>query len=178
MAMLATHISAAAGAFTWMLAEQIRFGKASALGIVTGMVAGLGTITPASGFVGPGGALIIGISAGLVCFYATIYIKRHLKIDDSLDVFPVHGVGGILGTMLTAVFASNSLGVFSGQEDISIVSQLGVQGIGVIATIAYTGVVTWLILKVTDALVGNRVDEDQEQEGLDLVSHNERGYDL
>jgi Amt family ammonium transporter len=178
MAMLATHISAAAGAFTWMLAEQVRFGKASALGIVTGMVAGLGTITPASGFVGPGGALIIGISAGLVCFYATIYIKRHLKIDDSLDVFPVHGVGGILGTMLTAVFASNSLGVFSGQEDISIVSQLGVQGIGVIATIAYTGVVTWLILKVTDALVGNRVDEDQEQEGLDLVSHNERGYDL
>lgn len=178
MAMLATHISAAAGAFTWMLAEQARFGKASALGIVTGMVAGLGTITPASGFVGPGGALIIGISAGLVCFYATIYIKRHLKIDDSLDVFPVHGVGGILGTMLTAVFASNSLGVFSGQEDISIVSQLGVQGIGVIATIAYTGVVTWLILKVTDALVGNRVDEDQEQEGLDLVSHNERGYDL
>jgi Amt family ammonium transporter len=161
-----------------MLAEQVRFGKASALGIVTGMVAGLGTITPASGFVGPGGALIIGISAGLVCFYATIYIKRHLKIDDSLDVFPVHGVGGILGTMLTAVFASNSLGVFSGQEDISIVSQLGVQGIGVIATIAYTGVVTWLILKVTDALVGNRVDEDQEQEGLDLVSHNERGYDL
>ena len=178
MAMLATHISAAAGAFTWMLAEQVRFGKASALGIVTGMVAGLGTITPASGFVGPGGALIIGISAGLVCFYATIYIKRHLKIDDSLDVFPVHGVGGILGTMLTAVFASNSLGVFSGQEDISIVSQLGVQGIGVIATIAYTGVVTWLILKVTDALVGNRVDEDQEQEGLDVVSHNERGYDL
>ncbi|NCF33984.1 MAG: ammonium transporter [Proteobacteria bacterium] len=178
MAMLATHISAAAGAFTWMLAEQVRFGKASALGIVTGMVAGLGTITPASGFVGPGGALIIGISAGLVCFYATIYIKRHLKIDDSLDVFPVHGVGGILGTMLTAVFASNSLGVFSGQEDIDIVSQLGVQGIGVIATIAYTGVVTWLILKVTDALVGNRVDEDQEQEGLDLVSHNERGYDL
>ncbi|MEC9155353.1 MAG: ammonium transporter, partial [Pseudomonadota bacterium] len=107
MAMLATHISAAAGAFTWMLAEKVRFGKPSALGIVTGMVAGLGTITPASGFVGPGGALIIGISAGLVCFYATIYIKQRLKIDDSLDVFPVHGVGGILGTLLTAVFASN-----------------------------------------------------------------------
>ncbi len=178
MAMLATHISAAAGAFTWMLAEQMRFGKPSALGIVTGMVAGLGTITPASGFVGPGGALVIGISAGFVCFYATMYIKQRLKIDDSLDVFPVHGVGGILGTLLTAVFASNALGVFSGQEEISIVSQLGVQAIGVIATIVYTGVVTWLILKLTDALVGNRVDEDQEQEGLDLVAHNERGYDL
>ena len=178
MAMLATHISAAAGAFTWMLAEKIRFGKPSALGIVTGMVAGLGTITPASGFVGPGGALIIGISAGVVCFYATIYIKQRLKIDDSLDVFPVHGVGGILGTLLTAVFASNALGVFSGQEDIVITSQLGVQAIGVVSTIVYTGVVTWLILKLTDVLVGNRVDEDQEQEGLDLVSHNERGYDL
>lgn len=178
MAMLATHISAAAGAFTWMLAEKVRFGKPSALGIVTGMVAGLGTITPASGFVGPGGALIIGISAGLVCFYATIYIKQRLKIDDSLDVFPVHGVGGILGTLLTAIFASNALGVFSGQEDIVISSQLGVQAIGVVATVVYTGTVTWFILKLTDVLVGNRVDEDQEQEGLDLVAHNERGYDL
>ena len=178
MAMLATHISAAAGAFTWMLAEKVRFGKPSALGIVTGMVAGLGTITPASGFVGPGGALIIGISAGLVCFYATIYIKQRLKIDDSLDVFPVQGVGGILGTLLTAVFASNALGVFSGQEDIVISSQLGVQAIGVVATVVYTGTVTWFILKLTDVLVGNRVDEDQEQEGLDLVAHNERGYDL
>lgn len=178
MAMLATHISAAAGAFTWMLAEKVRFGKPSALGIVTGMVAGLGTITPASGFVGPGGALIIGISAGLVCFYATIYIKQRLKIDDSLDVFPVHGIGGILGTLLTAVFASNALGVFSGQEDIVISSQLGVQAIGVVATVVYTGTVTWFILKLTDVLVGNRVDEDQEQEGLDLVAHNERGYDL
>ena len=178
MAMLATHISAAAGAFTWMLAEKVRFGKPSALGIVTGMVAGLGTITPASGFVGPGGALLIGISAGLVCFYATIYIKQRLKIDDSLDVFPVHGVGGILGTLLTAVFASNALGVFSGQEDIVISSQLGVQAIGVVATVVYTGTVTWFILKLTDVLVGNRVDEDQEQEGLDLVAHNERGYDL
>ena len=178
MAMLATHISAAAGAFTWMVMERIRFGKASALGIVTGMVAGLGTITPASGFVGPGGALLIGISAGVICFFATIYIKQRLKIDDSLDVFPVHGVGGILGTLLTGVFASNALGVFSGQEEISIVSQVGTQAIGVAATVVYTAIVTWGILKLTDVLVGNRVDEDQEQEGLDLVSHNERGYDL
>jgi Amt family ammonium transporter len=178
MAMLVTHISAATGAFTWMVMERIRFGKASALGIVTGMVAGLGTITPASGYVGPGGALIIGLSAGVVCFYATIYIKQRLKIDDSLDVFPVHGVGGILGMLLTGVFASNALGVFSGQEEIAIASQVGTQALGVVATALYTAVVTWGILKFTDVMVGNRVDEDQEQEGLDLVSHNERGYDL
>ena len=115
MAMLVTHISAAMGACTWMLLEKWKYGKASALGAVTGMVAGLGTITPASGYVGPGGALIIGLCAGLVCFYATGYIKRTLKIDDSLDVFPVHGVGGILGTLLTGIFASNALGVFGGQ---------------------------------------------------------------
>ena len=139
MAMLVTHISAATGAFTWMVMERIRFGKASALGIVTGMVAGLGTITPASGYVGPGGALIIGLSAGVVCFYATIYIKQRLKIDDSLDVFPVHGVGGILGMLLTGVFASNALGVFSGQEDIAITSQVGTQALGVVATVLYTG---------------------------------------
>ena len=178
MAMLVTHISAATGAFTWMVMERIRFGKASALGIVTGMVAGLGTITPASGYVGPGGALIIGLSAGVICFFATIYIKQRLKIDDSLDVFPVHGVGGILGMLLTGVFASNALGVFSGQEEITIASQVGTQALGVVATALYTAVVTWGILKFTDAMVGNRVDEDQEQEGLDLVSHNERGYDL
>jgi len=178
MAMLVTHISAAAGAFTWMCAEWVRYGKPSALGAVTGMVAGLGTITPASGFVGPAGALVIGLSAGLVCFAATNYIKRTLKIDDSLDVFPVHGVGGILGTLLTGVFASNALGLFSGQEEINIASQLGTQAIGVIATIVYTAIVTFIILKVTDVLVGNRVSPDEEQEGLDLISHNERGYDL
>jgi len=117
MAMLATHMSAAAGAFTWMCAEWIRFGKPSALGAVTGMVAGLGTITPASGFVGPAGALVIGMSAGFVCFNATIFLKQKLGIDDSLDVFPVHGVGGALGTILAGVFASSSLGIFSGQGD-------------------------------------------------------------
>ncbi|MCX7064732.1 MAG: ammonium transporter, partial [Proteobacteria bacterium] len=109
MAMLVTHIAASAGAFVWMIAEWIRFGKPSALGAVTGMVAGLGTITPASGFVGPAGALLIGLSAGLLCFTATNYLKRTLHVDDSLDVFPVHGVGGILGTLLTGVFASNAL---------------------------------------------------------------------
>ena len=178
MAMLATHISAAAGAMTWMIAEWVRYGKPSALGAVTGMVAGLGTITPASGFVGPGGALIIGISGGIVCFFATNYIKRSLKIDDSLDVFPVHGVGGALGTLLTAVFASNALGVFSGQGGVEIGGQLVSQAIGVGVTFVYTAVVTFLILKVTGAIVGNRVSEEEEVEGLDLVMHNERGYDL
>ena len=178
MAMLVTHVSAAAGACTWMLLERINHGKASALGAVTGMVAGLGTITPASGFVGPGGGLIIGLSAGFVCYYATGYIKRTLKIDDSLDVFPVHGVGGILGTLLTGVFASNALGVFGGQEDITIGAQVSTQTIGIVSSIVYTAVVTFLILKVTDILVGNRVDEEDEMQGLDLVSHDERGYDL
>jgi Amt family ammonium transporter len=178
MAMLVTHISAATGACTWMLLERWKYGKASALGAVTGMVAGLGTITPASGYVGPGGALIIGLCAGVVCFYATGYIKRTLKIDDSLDVFPVHGVGGILGTLLTGIFASNALGVFGGQEEISISAQLQIQVIGIVAALVYTAVVTYGILKLTDVLVGNRVSEEDEQEGLDLVAHNERGYDL
>src|SRR5512144_670282 len=127
MAMLVTHISASAGAFVWLVAEWLRYGKPSALGAVTGMVAGLGTITPASGFVGPAGALVIGVSAGILCFGATNYLKRTLHIDDSLDVFPVHGVGGLLGTLLTGVFASNALGVFSGQDTIEIGHQLGVQ---------------------------------------------------
>ncbi len=178
MAMLVTHISASAGAFTWLCAEWVRFGKPSALGAVTGMVAGLGTITPASGYVGPAGALVIGILAGIICFAATNYLKRSLKIDDSLDVFPVHGVGGILGTLLTAVFASSALGIFSGQHDIDIGSQLGVQAIGVVATVGYTAVGTLAILWITDKLLGNRVEEDEEVEGLDLVLHNERGYDI
>jgi ammonium transporter, Amt family len=182
MAILVTHISAATGAMTWMAIEWFRFGKPSALGVATGMVAGLGTITPASGFVGPGGALIIGLLAGSVCFSATQYIKRVLKIDDSLDVFPVHGVGGILGTLMAGVFSATSLGVFSGYgfaEGITTMAgQLKVQLIGVVATIVFTAIVTWVILKVIDAVIGLRVSEEQEIEGLDIVLHEERGYDL
>ena len=178
MALTVTHISAAAGAFTWMLIEWVRYGKPSALGAVTGMVAGLGTITPASGFVGPAGALVIGIAAGAVCLFATTFMKQKLKIDDTLDVFPVHGVGGALGTILTGVFASSALGVFSGQEDIAIPSQLGVQALGVLVVVAYTAIGTWLLLKITGAVVGNRVSDEEETEGLDLVAHNERGYIL
>tara|TARA_B100000676_G_C18011645_1_gene807048 strand:- start:35 stop:1315 length:1281 start_codon:yes stop_codon:yes gene_type:complete len=181
MAMLVTHISAAAGAFTWMVCEWIRFGKPSALGAVTGMVAGLGTITPASGFVGPGGALIIGITAGFVCFNATTYMKQRLGIDDSLDVFPVHGVGGILGTFAAGIFASNALGVFSGQgynEGMTMGSQVVVQLIGIGATAIYTAAVTFVILKLVDVMLGLRVSSDEETEGLDINQHNERGYDL
>ena len=178
MALTVTHISAAAGAFTWMLIEWVRYGKPSALGAVTGMVAGLGTITPASGFVGPAGALVIGIAAGAVCLFATTFMKQKLKIDDTLDVFPVHGVGGALGTILTGIFASSALGVFSGQEDISIPSQLGVQALGVLVVVAYTAIGTWVLLKITGAVVGNRVSDEEETEGLDLVAHNERGYIL
>ena len=178
MAMLVTHISASAGAFVWMIAEWWRFGKPSALGAVTGMVAGLGTITPASGYVGPAGALVIGISAGVLCFVATNFLKRRLHVDDSLDVFPVHGVGGLLGTLLTGFFASDALGIFSGQENIAIGHQLGVQAIGAVSALVYTVVVTFVILKIVGLMTPLRVSAEEETEGLDLVLHNERGYDL
>ena len=182
MAMLVTHLSAACGSLAWMAMEWIRHGKPSVLGIVTGMVAGLGTITPASGSVGPAGAVLIGLSAGVVCYFATNYLKNKLRIDDSLDVFPVHGVGGILGTMLAGVFCSTQLGIFSGNgfsEGVtSIGGQLMIQGTGVVATLAYTAVATFIILKVVDLLIGLRVDDEEENQGLDLVLHDERGYDL
>lgn len=182
MAMLVTHLSAACGSLAWMAMEWIRHGKPSVLGIVTGMVAGLGTITPASGSVGPAGAVIIGLTAGVVCYFATNYIKQKLKIDDSLDVFPVHGVGGILGTLMAGIFCSTQLGIFSGNgftgEATSIGGQLAIQGTGVISTFVYTAVATWVILKIVDMLVGLRVDDEEETQGLDLVLHDERGYDL
>ncbi len=183
MAMLVTHISAAAGTLTWAAIEWGKFGKASVLGAVTGMVAGLGTITPASGFVGPGGALIIGMSAGFICFYATVYIKQKLRIDDSLDVFPVHGVGGILGTLLAGVFSANSLGIFSGfgyaQGINTMMGQVSVQLIGIVSSLVYTAIGTYLLLKLVGLLTnGLRVDEEQEINGLDQVEHEESGYNL
>jgi Amt family ammonium transporter len=182
MAMLVTHLSAAAGSLAWMTMEWVRHGKPSVLGIVTGMVAGLGTITPASGSVGPAAAVVIGLTAGVVCYFATMSIKQVLKIDDSLDVFPVHGVGGVLGTLLAGVFCSTQLGIFSGNgfsDGVSSIGgQLGVQATGVIATFVYTAVVSAILFKVVDMLVGLRVDDEQETQGLDLVLHDERGYDL
>uniref|UniRef100_UPI004047FC06 ammonium transporter n=1 Tax=Shewanella baltica TaxID=62322 RepID=UPI004047FC06 len=183
MAILATHLAASMGAMTWAAIEWIKFGKPSALGIVTGMVAGLGTITPASGYVGPAGALVIGLLGGIVCFYSTVYIKQKLKIDDSLDVFPVHGVGGILGTLLAGVFSSTQLGVFSGYGFAAVnetmIDQLGVQIIGVAATFTYTAVVTWLLFVIIRKLLGGlRVSTEQEVNGLDLSEHEETGYSL
>ncbi len=183
MAVLVTHISASMGAITWMFIEWKKFGKPSALGAVTGMVAGLGTITPASGFVGPAGALVIGLLAGFVCFNATQYIKRVLKIDDSLDVFPVHGVGGILGTLMVGIFASTELGVFSGYgfaEGIySMAGQFTVQLIAVGATVIFTAAATYVVLKLVAVITGGlRVDEEHENRGLDIVSHEESGYNL
>ena len=181
MAMLVTHISAAAGSLAWMTMEWVKHGKPSVLGIVTGMVAGLGTITPASGFVGPGGALVIGLSAGVICYYATQAIKQRYKIDDSLDVFPVHGVGGMLGTLYAGIFASDALGVFSGQgynEGMTMASQVQVQIVGIVSTFVYTGIATFILLKLVDAVLGLRIDTEDETRGLDLAEHDERGYDL
>jgi len=175
MAIAVTHIAAAAGSLTWMTIEWFRFGKPSVLGIVTGMVAGLGTITPASGFVGPIGGLVIGIVAGAVCFLATQYIKRVLKIDDSLDVFPVHGVGGCFGSVLTGVFAAESLGGL-GLNGVSMLDQVGVQALAVVVTIAWSGLFSYLILKLIDSQIGLRVTEDEEVQGLDIVLHEETGY--
>jgi Amt family ammonium transporter len=181
MAMLVTHLSAAAGSIAWMMMERIKFGKPSVLGIVTGMVAGLGTITPASGTVGPGGALIIGLTAGVVCFFATQAIKQKFKIDDSLDVFPVHGVGGILGTFFAGIFTSSALGLFSGQgyaEGMTMGSQLMVQLTGIAATLVYTAVLTFVVIKLVNAITRFRVTVEEETTGLDIVLHDERGYDL
>jgi len=178
MAMLVTHIGAATGACAWLLCEWIRYDKPSVLGIVTGMVAGLGTITPASGFVGPIGALVIGGAAGVVCFFATSYMKRVLAIDDSLDVFPVHGVGGLLGTLLTGVFVSAYFNGAGYPGKVTMGDQMLVQLYGVLATAAWSGVLTLALLKAVDAAVGMRVTGEEETEGLDTVLHNEKGYNL
>ncbi len=176
MAMLVTHIGAAAGSLTWMTIEWVRYGKPSVLGIVTGMVAGLGTITPASGFVGPAGALVIGVSAGAICFTATQIVKRVLVIDDSLDVFPVHGVGGITGSLLTGVFASASLGGLGLADGVTIMNQVGVQALAIVTTIIWSVLFTYLILKGLDLTIGIRVTQEEEMTGLDITLHEETGY--
>ena len=182
MAMLVTHLSAACGSLAWMTMEWLRHGKPSVLGIVTGMVAGLGTITPASGSVGPAGAVVIGLSAGVICYFATITLKNRLNIDDSLDVFPVHGVGGMLGLFMAGIFCSPALGIFSGNgfsDGVSTIGgQLGIQLTGIAATFVYTAIVSWILLRVVDAIVTVRVDQEDETAGLDIVLHDERGYDL
>ncbi len=182
MAMFVTHISAATGALTWMLIEWIKFGKPSGLGAITGMVAGLATITPASGSVGPAGALIVGLSGGVVCYFCTTWLKQGLRIDDSLDVFPVHGVGGIVGTFLAGILVSGNLGIFSGNgyaEGMSMGSQVSVQLLGILATALYTAVLTFIILKLVGAMTGGlRVDAESELQGLDIADHDEKGYSM
>lgn len=176
MAMLVTQLAAAAAATTWMIVEWMKHGKPSALGIVTGAVGGLVAITPASGFVGPGGALAIGIAAGFICFLGATTIKRTLGYDDSLDAFGVHGIGGIVGAILTGVFASPDLGGAGFADGLNMGSQVWAQTVSVVATIIYCGVVSFILLKILDAVIGLRVDEEQETMGLDLAQHDERGY--
>jgi Amt family ammonium transporter len=176
MAMAVTQIATAAAALGWMFSEWITHGKPSALGIASGAVAGLVAITPASGTAGPMGAIVIGLASGVICYLAATKLKNALGYDDSLDVFGVHAVGGIVGALLTGVFAAASLG--GSIEDLNIGSQVWKQAIGVVVTIAYTGIVSAVILKVLDAVMGLRVTEDQESEGLDLALHDERGYNI
>ncbi len=178
MAMTVTHISAAVGALSWAVVEWVRYGKPSLIGTVTGMVAGLASITPASGFVGPVGALVIGLVGGLLCFWATTYIKRVAKIDDSLDVFAVHGVGGALGSILTAVFAATSLGGMGLAEGTTMGGQLMVQILGVVVVAAWSGIATFAVVKLIGLVVRLRVSEEEEIEGLDIVAHGERAYEL
>ena len=178
MAMLVTHLSAATASLVWMFAEWVRYGKPSVLGIVTGMVAGLGSITPASGFVGPLGALVIGAVAGLVCFAATNYIKRVLQIDDSLDVFPVHGIGGILGTFLCGILVAEQFGGAGLAEGVTMGQQVWVQLQGILAVLIWTTIATFVILQVVKVIVGLRVDDQQETEGLDITQHEEAGYNM
>ncbi len=178
MAMTVTHISAAVGALSWAVTEWVKYGKPSLIGTVTGMVAGLASITPASGFVGPVGALVIGLVGGLSCFAATMYIKRVVKIDDSLDVFAVHGVGGALGAILTAVFAVTGLGGMGLAEGSTMGGQVLVQLLGVGVVAIWSGVVTFVIVKIVGFVVALRVSEEDEIEGLDIVAHGERAYEL
>ncbi len=176
MAIVATQASASVGALVWMGMEWMRDGKPTAVGAVLGLIAGLAIVTPASGFVGPGGALVMGVIGGFACFVATGFMKRTLKIDDSLDVFPIHAVGGGLGTILAGVFASDSLGMFAGQHNIVVADQVSVQMIGVLAVASYTAAVTWVVLKVVGLIVTPRVSAEDEAQGLDAVLHGERGY--
>ena len=178
MAIAVTHVSAAVGALTWATLEWIKYGKPSLVGAVTGMVAGLASITPASGFVGPIGALIIGLVGGYVCQWVTTYLKQVRHIDDSLDVFAVHGVGGVLGTLLTAFLALEALGGLGIAVDSGALVQFGVQLLGVVAVGVWSVALTYGIVKLVGALVPLRVSEVVELEGLDVNIHGERAYDL
>ena len=176
MALLVTHIAAATASLVWMFIEWFRFGRPSLVGIVTGMVAGLATITPASGFIGVPGGLILGLAGGVACYVAVDLIRVRLKIDDSLDVFAVHGVGGILGSLLVAYLALPAFGGLGLADGVTAGSQFMVQLASVAITVLWTGIASYVILKVIGAMIGLRVDQQDEIEGLDLSQHGERGY--
>jgi len=176
MAMTVTHLSAAAGAISWSVMELLRYRKASLIGAVTGMVAGLATITPASGSVGPVGGMLLGLAGGVVCYSVTQLIKQRLKIDDSLDVFAVHGIGGALGLLLVAFFVAASLGGRGLAEGVTMINQLGIQAFGIVLVAVWSGVLTFVIVKIVKMFCKFRVDEETEVQGLDLAMHGERGY--
>ncbi|MFT6657109.1 ammonium transporter [Maritalea sp.] len=176
MAILVTHLSAATASLVWMVIEWVRFGKPSIVGIVTGTIAGLATITPASGSVGPMGAIVLGLVGGLVCFYAVDFVKSKMKVDDSLDVLAVHGVGGASGSLLLAFLLTFGSGASGYAEGVTAISQFGAQVIGVVATAIWSLVVTVVIVWITKQLVGLRVDKEAETTGLDLAVHGETGY--
>ncbi|MFO1422450.1 MAG: ammonium transporter [Candidatus Competibacteraceae bacterium] len=178
MAMAVTQIATATAALAWMFAEWLSHGKPSVLGIASGAVAGLVAITPASGTAGPMGALLIGVAAGVICFLASTKLKRAMGYDDSLDVFGVHAVGGIIGAILTGLCADKMMGGVGLVEGMSLGSQLFAQFKGALFTVVYSGVLSFVILKIVDVLVGLRVTEEQETEGLDIALHDERGYNL
>ncbi len=178
MAMLVTHLSAAVASLVWMCIEWMKFGKPSLVGIVTGTIAGLATITPASGFVGPAGGICLGLAGGLLCYFAVDFVKSRCNLDDSLDVLAVHGVGGATGTLLAAVFVSTAFGGVGFAEGATMGSQFGVQLLGVGATIVWSGVASFLLIKIVQAVCGLRVSEDEAIEGLDFTSHGEKGYHL
>lgn len=177
-AIINTHVGASVAAMVWILIEKITVGKATAVGIATGAIAGLATITPAAGFVSPGAAIIIGIAAGVVCYFAVGLVKNSFGIDDSLDVFAVHGVGGMLGSLLLAIFLSESLGGTGYGDDGSMMGQLVAQLIGVIVVAAWSAVATFIIGFGISFVLPMRVSEEDERQGLDLASHGERAWDL
>ncbi|WP_374089914.1 ammonium transporter [Methylomicrobium lacus] len=178
MAMLSTHLCASSASITWIALDWLKFGKPSVLGAMTGMVAGLGMIAAGAGFVSPFGAIVIGIVAGIACFYSIQLIKQRLAIDDALDVFPVHGVSGILGALLTAVFADASFGGTGIVSEDGIVKQVLIQLFGIAVTIAWSGLISYGLFKAIDKLIGIRVNQEAETSGLDLNQHDQQGYNF
>lgn len=178
IAMLSTHMSAAAGSLAWMTIEWLRFGKPSGLGVITGMVAGLGMVAPSAGFISPLGGLLLGVIAGSLCFFSVHWFKRRFAIDDTLDVFAIHGVGGIAGSLLTAVLAAPILGGIGTVADGGIAGQLWVQALAVFSVLGWSGGISYLILRILDKTLGLRVNSGDETEGLDIALHNEQGYNF